>query len=239
MARTRERAIERPLATITGDRTRSSCAKVRGAPAAGADKDRPSRCGFLEQPRRPCATRDISPAWGTLCGVRGGACRERTPRGLRHKRGRPSPFPAIADYAFLSNCHTGALIAPDGSVGWLCVPRSVASVFTALLDREAGNFRLAQRRDRPELAHMNREPIRSTPLEHAGGWVVVRDRSPWGRVARIAWHRTRPPADRVPTMLVRTVNASRARSRWNWPASRSSTTAFQQSGPCSGQQSGG
>ncbi len=29
-----------------------------------------------------------------------------------------SPFPPIADYAFLSNCHTGALVAPDGSV-WL------------------------------------------------------------------------------------------------------------------------
>ena len=34
----------------------------------------------------------------------------------------PSPFPPIADYAFLSNCHTGALIAPDGAVDWLCVP---------------------------------------------------------------------------------------------------------------------
>ena len=28
----------------------------------------------------------------------------------------PSPFPPIADYAFLSNCHTGALVAPDGLV---------------------------------------------------------------------------------------------------------------------------
>src|SRR5262249_37371366 len=30
-----------------------------------------------------------------------------------------SPFPPIADHAFLSNCHTGALIASDGSVDWL------------------------------------------------------------------------------------------------------------------------
>ena len=34
-----------------------------------------------------------------------------------------SPFTPIADYGFLSNCHTGALVAPDGTVDWLCVPR--------------------------------------------------------------------------------------------------------------------
>ena len=35
----------------------------------------------------------------------------------------PSPFPPIADYAFLSNCHTGALVAADGAIDWLCVPQ--------------------------------------------------------------------------------------------------------------------
>jgi GH15 family glucan-1,4-alpha-glucosidase len=56
----------------------------------------------------------------------------------------PSPFPPIASYAFLSNCHTGALVAPDGAIDWLCVPRFDApSVFGALLDREAGSFRIA------------------------------------------------------------------------------------------------
>ena len=55
----------------------------------------------------------------------------------------PSPFPPIAEYAFISNCHTGALIAPDGAVDWLCVPSfDSPSAFGSLLDRQAGSFRL-------------------------------------------------------------------------------------------------
>jgi GH15 family glucan-1,4-alpha-glucosidase len=68
------------------------------------------------------------------------------PRTASAAEGKParSPFTAIADYGFLSNCHTGALVAPDGTVNWLCVPRfGSPSVFGALLDRGAGGFRFA------------------------------------------------------------------------------------------------
>jgi GH15 family glucan-1,4-alpha-glucosidase len=54
-----------------------------------------------------------------------------------------SPFPAIADYGFLSDCHTGALLASDGSIEWMCLPHfDSPSVFGALLDRGAGSWRV-------------------------------------------------------------------------------------------------
>ena len=34
-----------------------------------------------------------------------------------------SYFPPIEDYACLSDCETTALVAPDGGVQWLCLPR--------------------------------------------------------------------------------------------------------------------
>ena len=54
-----------------------------------------------------------------------------------------SPFPAIADYGFLSDCEVSALVAPNGNVEWMCLPRMDGpSVFAAMLDRGAGWFRL-------------------------------------------------------------------------------------------------
>jgi GH15 family glucan-1,4-alpha-glucosidase len=60
-----------------------------------------------------------------------------------HRDVGASAFPPISDYAFLSDCETTALVAPSGAVEWLCVPRvDSASVFGAILDRDAGMFRL-------------------------------------------------------------------------------------------------
>ncbi|MCU1474236.1 trehalase-like domain-containing protein, partial [Amnibacterium sp.] len=51
----------------------------------------------------------------------------------------------IEDYAFISDCYSGALIGPDGSVDWLCFPRyDSQSMFGALLgDEDDGRWLLA------------------------------------------------------------------------------------------------
>ena len=58
-----------------------------------------------------------------------------------------SPFPPIAEYAFLSDCEATALVAPSGNVEWMCLPRMDSpSVFGAMLDRDAGRVPLGARR---------------------------------------------------------------------------------------------
>jgi GH15 family glucan-1,4-alpha-glucosidase len=112
----------------------------------------------------------------------------------------PSPFPPIADYAFLSNCHTGALIAPDGAVDWLCVPRFDApSVFGTLLDRQAGAFRFAPFGINVPTARIY-EPGTNTLASTwttATGWLLVRDALTLGprHHEDLVTPHTRPPTD--------------------------------------------
>src|SRR5688572_11596900 len=89
-----------------------------------------------------------------------------------------SPFTPIDDYAFLSNCHTGALVATDGSIDWLCVPRfDSPSVFGSLLDRQAGMFRVGPFGINVPTARFY-EPgtnVLTTTWKTPTGWVVVQD----------------------------------------------------------------
>jgi GH15 family glucan-1,4-alpha-glucosidase len=112
----------------------------------------------------------------------------------------PSPFAPIADYGFLSNCHTGALVAPDGTVDWLCVPRFDApSVFGALLDRGAGGFRFAPFGINVPSDRIYEPGTNSlvTSWKTSTGWVVIRDALTMGprRGEDTVTPHTRPPSD--------------------------------------------
>jgi GH15 family glucan-1,4-alpha-glucosidase len=118
-------------------------------------------------------------------------------------------FPRIADYGFLSDCHTSALVAPDGTLEWLCLPRfDSPSVFAALLDRGAGSFRLGPRASVPVARRY--EPgtnVLETTWAVRGGWAVVREAltiGPWREQA--GDRHDRPPPDwDAEHVLVRTV----------------------------------
>jgi alpha,alpha-trehalase len=126
---------------------------------------------------------------------------------------RKSAFPPIADYGFLSDCQVTALIAPSGNVEWLCLPRMDSpSVFSAMLDRDAGAFRLgpadvtvpAARRYLPGTM------VLETSWETPTGWVIVRDVlciGPWHHEGdRSRTHRRSPTDYDADHVLVRTLH---------------------------------
>ena len=122
-----------------------------------------------------------------------------------------SRFPRISSYGFLSDCHTGALVSPEGSVEWLCLPRfDSASVFGSLLDRSAGFWRLGP----PGLqAPVSRRYVPGTNVVETtwmtgSGWIVVHDAltlGDWRQENDFEPHRRPPPDDEAEHVLVRTV----------------------------------
>jgi GH15 family glucan-1,4-alpha-glucosidase len=89
-----------------------------------------------------------------------------------------SVFPPIAEYAFLSDCEVSTLIAPDGSVEWLCLPRPDSpSVFGALLDRAAGTFRFGPSHAMvpDSRRYVPGTMVLETTWHTATGWLTVKD----------------------------------------------------------------
>ncbi|MFE6965356.1 glycoside hydrolase family 15 protein [Agromyces sp. NPDC057679] len=122
-----------------------------------------------------------------------------------------SPFPPIASFAFLSDCHTGALVAPDGSVAWLCPPRFDApSVFATILDRQAGYFRFGPF-DVNAPSARSYEPgtnVLVTTWKTPTGWAEVRDALtilPRSEPDTTTPHTRAPADDDAGHCLVRTV----------------------------------
>jgi GH15 family glucan-1,4-alpha-glucosidase len=129
-----------------------------------------------------------------------------------------SAFPPIADYAFLSDCETTALVAPNGNVEWLCLPRMDSpSVFGAILDRDAGVFRVGPADVRVPAArrYIPGTMVLETSWETRMGWVIVRDAlsvGPWHHeTERSHTHRRSPTdhdADHVMVRLIECVQGS-------------------------------
>jgi GH15 family glucan-1,4-alpha-glucosidase len=126
-----------------------------------------------------------------------------------------SPFPPIADYAFLSDCHTSALVAPDGSIEWMCLPRFDApSVFGSLLDRQAGSFRIGPYGIVVPLSvrYVPGTMIVETTWMTPSGWLVVYDAmtiGPWHSGHSDETSHTRPPTDQdADHMLVRMIECT-------------------------------
>jgi alpha,alpha-trehalase len=126
-----------------------------------------------------------------------------------------SPFPPIADYAFLSDCEVAALVASSGNVEWMCLPRMDGpSVFGALLDRGAGVFRLAPADIRVPSArrYLPGTMIVETTWAAPTGWALVHDLlvvGPWQREptrdARAGDYKRAPTDHRAAQVLLRTI----------------------------------
>ena len=130
--------------------------------------------------------------------------------GMRYPEG--SPFPPIAEYAFLSDRNVNVLVAPSGSVEWLCAPRPDSpSIFAANLDRSAGHFRVgpadvnvpAGRRYVPGTL------VLETTWQTRTGWLIVRDAllvGSWYDDTTRAVAYQRPPGDHeAEHVLLRTI----------------------------------
>jgi len=118
-------------------------------------------------------------------------------------------FPKIGDYAFLSDCHTGALVAPDGGIEWLCLPRfDSPSAFGSVLDRDAGRFRIGPEYSVPlTRRYLPGTNVLETNWATEQGWLVVRDAlaiGPW-KEDRIEEHLRTPTDMDARHMLVRHV----------------------------------
>ena len=126
-----------------------------------------------------------------------------------------SPYPLIADYGFLSDCEVTALIAPSGSVEWMCLPRMDGpSVFGSLLDRDAGWFRFgpADMSVPSDRRYVPGTMVLETSWDCGEGWITVRDClvvGPWRHEHPERGSHHRPPTDYdAEHILLRTVRCT-------------------------------
>ena len=108
-----------------------------------------------------------------------------------------------------------ALVAPSGNVEWLCLPQfDSPSVFAAILDRDAGRFRLGPTDVQVPAArrYLPGGVVLETTWKTRTGWLMVRDAltvGPWHHVTERAHRQHRPPSDwEADHVLVRTARCA-------------------------------
>jgi GH15 family glucan-1,4-alpha-glucosidase len=118
----------------------------------------------------------------------------------------------IGDYGFLSDGEVSALVAPSGSVDWMCLPRFDApSVFGSLLGRRAGSFTVAPLGVQvpTDRRYLPGTMILETSWGTATGWMIVRDVlliGPWHHQAdRSKTYRRTPTDYQAEHILLRTI----------------------------------
>jgi GH15 family glucan-1,4-alpha-glucosidase len=117
------------------------------------------------------------------------------------QQGGRSSFPPIADYAFLSDCEVTCLVAPNGAVEWMCLPRPDSpSMFATMLDRGAGSFRLGPYDEIVPAArrYLPGSLMLETTWQTRTGWLIVRDAlcmGPWHNVTERSRSHRRSPTD--------------------------------------------
>ena len=106
-------------------------------------------------------------------------------------------------------------MAPSGNVEWLCLPQfDSPSVLAAILDRDAGRFRLGPSDVQVPAArrYLPGSMVLETTWKTRTGWLVVRDAltiGPWHHVGERAHRQHRPPADwEADHVLVRTARCA-------------------------------
>ena len=146
--------------------------------------------------------------------AQGATSSERTRRPPAPEFGAPGAFPPIAEYAFLSDTQAVALVAPSGDVEWMCLPRPDSpSVFGALLDRDAGTFRVgpADCSVPTGRRYIPGTMVLETTWMGRAGWLTVEDAL---LVTRWQSEHSSPSHPRVPTdydaghVLLRTVRCA-------------------------------
>jgi alpha,alpha-trehalase len=123
-----------------------------------------------------------------------------------------SPFPPISEYGFVSDCEVCALVAPGGNVEWMCLPRMDGpSVFAAMLDRNAGSFRLgpADVTVPSGRRYLPGTMVLETSWGLPTGWAVVREAllvGPWPCGSpRSSTHQRVPSDHKAERVLLRTI----------------------------------